>query len=78
MLVCQEVVELVTDYVEGALPPERRAEVHAHLLDCAGCLRYLGQVQLTSRLLAELPAPELTAELEAHLARAFGGGAAQD
>ncbi len=70
MLACQEVVELVTDYVEGALPTERHREVHDHLLGCADCLRYLGQLQLTSRLLASLPAPRLTAELEAHLARA--------
>ncbi len=71
MLGCPELVELVTEYVEGALTPERHHEVHEHLLECADCLRYLGQVALTSQLLATLPAPELTSELEAQLARDF-------
>jgi predicted anti-sigma-YlaC factor YlaD len=48
---CQELVELVTDYLEGALPENRSDEVEAHLHECVDCLRYLGQIQLTARLL---------------------------
>ncbi len=70
MLTCQELVELVTDYLEGALAPDRHREVHEHLLECADCLRYLGQVQLTSRLLAQLPTTELSDELSTELAQA--------
>ena len=70
MLACQELVELVTDYLEGALSPDRHREVHEHLLECADCLRYLGQVQLTSRLLAQLPTHELSHEFSNELARA--------
>jgi anti-sigma factor RsiW len=70
VLACQELVELVTDYLEGALPPDRTREVHEHLRECADCLRYLGQVQLTSRLLAQLPTPDLTDELWTQLAQA--------
>ena len=70
MLACQELVELVTDYLEGALSPDRHREVREHLLECADCLRYLGQVQLTSRLLAQLPTPELSDEFGTELARA--------
>ena len=51
---CQELVELVTDYLEGALPPRRAREVEEHLQDCVDCLRYLGQMQLTARLLGRL------------------------
>jgi anti-sigma factor RsiW len=51
---CQELVELVTDHLEGALPPAREAELRRHLAGCADCLRYLGQVQQTTRLLARL------------------------
>ncbi len=54
MLTCQEFVELATDYLEGAVPPHRHREVREHLADCVDCLRYLGQVQLTTRLLARL------------------------
>ena len=55
MVDCQELVELVTDYLEGALPEHRAREVHDHLEECVDCLRYLGQIQLTVRLLATLP-----------------------
>lgn len=51
---CHEVVELVTDYLEGALPEHRAREVHDHLEECVDCLRYLGQIQLTAELLAHL------------------------
>ena len=82
MLSCRELVELVTDYLEGVLPADRQREVHAHLLDCADCLRYLGQIQVTTRLLAHLPSDDLTAEDNEALAAAFrstcGGDAAPD
>jgi predicted anti-sigma-YlaC factor YlaD len=51
---CQELVELVTDYLEDALPEVRRREVEEHLQECVDCLRYLGQIQMTSRLLGEV------------------------
>jgi anti-sigma factor RsiW len=54
MLTCHDVVELVTDYLEGALPTAREREVRQHLSRCSGCLRYLAQIQLTARLLAAL------------------------
>ena len=41
-LACQELVELVTDYLEDALPPEERARFDAHLAECPGCSNYLG------------------------------------
>ena len=58
---CRELVELVTDLVEGALPPERVREVRDHLADCVDCLRYFGQMQLTRRLLAQLGQPSAAA-----------------
>jgi predicted anti-sigma-YlaC factor YlaD len=54
MLSCQELVELVTDYLEGALAAHEEALVVAHLRDCSDCLRYIGQIQQTTRLLAQL------------------------
>jgi anti-sigma factor RsiW len=46
-LSCQELVELVTDYLEGTLPPTTRARFEAHLSVCDGCARYLEQIRLT-------------------------------
>jgi anti-sigma factor RsiW len=55
---CQELVELVTDYVEGALSPEERARFDAHVADCDGCRRYVEQIRTTISLAGRLT-PEL-------------------
>jgi anti-sigma factor RsiW len=52
-LSCQELVELVTDYLEDALPPEDVARFEAHLAACAGCRTYLAQVRATIALARE-------------------------
>jgi anti-sigma factor RsiW len=52
-------VELVTDYLDGALSAADHADVENHLRGCGNCLRYLGQIQATLRALAALPVGEL-------------------
>ena len=54
-LTCQEMVELVTDYLEGAMAPALRARFEAHLAGCEGCAAYLDQLRTTIRLAGELP-----------------------
>jgi anti-sigma factor RsiW len=44
---CREVVELVTDYLEGALDPDVASQFEFHLARCPECTRYLAQVVLT-------------------------------
>ena len=44
---CQEVVEVVTDYLEGRLSPEDVAIFEAHLAICDGCQWYLDQMRIT-------------------------------
>ena len=56
---CQEVVELVTDFLEGALTPEVRARLEEHLRACGSCAAYLAQMRTMVRALARLPAPTL-------------------
>jgi MFS family permease len=46
-LACQELVELVTDHLDGALPPELEHRVLQHLEGCDGCSEYLRQIGLT-------------------------------
>jgi predicted anti-sigma-YlaC factor YlaD len=53
-LTCQEVVELITDYLENALLPEKQRQVEKHIAECPGCENYLGQVRYTIRLLRQL------------------------
>ena len=47
--VCREVVELVTDYLEGALAPDERAAFERHVANCAGCAAYVGQMRIVMR-----------------------------
>jgi anti-sigma factor (TIGR02949 family) len=44
-LVCVEVVELVTDYLEGALPDAQARRLERHLGTCPGCAEYLEQLR---------------------------------
>jgi MFS family permease len=46
-LACQEFVELVTDYLDGAPSPDVEAKVRRHLTECDGCSEYLHQIGLT-------------------------------
>ena len=46
-LVCREAVELMSDYVEGALSKQDSARLEAHLAVCPHCTRYLEQIRAT-------------------------------
>jgi predicted anti-sigma-YlaC factor YlaD len=47
---CQIFVEVVTDYLDGALPPDIVARIDTHLADCSGCRSVLHQLGLVIRL----------------------------
>ena len=49
---CREVVELVTDYLEGVLDPEVQTRFVKHLELCPPCVEYVEQIRITSRLAA--------------------------
>lgn len=64
-------MELVTDYLEGALGDEERERFDVHLARCKGCRAYLDQMETTVRLLGRLPASALAPEAEQALLDAF-------
>jgi anti-sigma factor RsiW len=72
-LSCQELVELVTDYLEDALPPEERRRFDRHLAECGNCQRYLEQIRETIRVAGTLTPEALDPAAEAALLRAFRG-----
>lgn len=51
-LACQQLVEMVTDYLEGDLDPRRRAALEAHLAQCEHCTGYIQQVRRMLELTA--------------------------
>jgi anti-sigma factor RsiW len=46
-LVCQQAVELMSDYVEGALSRRDRRRLEKHLANCDACTAYLEQLRVT-------------------------------
>jgi len=72
-LSCQELVELVTDYLEGALPAELHQRFEDHIAHCSGCQTYLEQMRGTIRATGTLTAEELSPEAERALLDAFRG-----
>jgi anti-sigma factor RsiW len=70
-LVCREFVELVTDYLEGALSPDERARFEAHLAECDGCPGYLEDMRRMVGSMADLPEPPVDAATQEALLRAF-------
>jgi predicted anti-sigma-YlaC factor YlaD len=71
MLTCEELVELVTDYLEGALPPEEQLRFEEHLPACDGCRAYMDQMQTMLRLTGRLNTDELDAVMVDRLLMAF-------
>jgi anti-sigma factor RsiW len=68
---CKELVELITDYLEGTLPPADRARFEHHLAGCDGCHAYLDQMRETVAALGRLPPESLSPEAESKLLAAF-------
>jgi anti-sigma factor RsiW len=70
-MTCQELVELVTEYLDGALPPSERVRFEAHVADCEGCRRHLEQVRETIRIAGALPPEQLDEDARRDLLAAF-------
>jgi anti-sigma factor RsiW len=70
-LSCQELVELVTDYLEGALDGRDMLAFERHLAGCDGCTEYVEQLRTTIRLVGTLTPDDLTRDAEATLLQAF-------
>ncbi len=70
-LTCQQVVELVSDYLEGSLGWRDRRRVEKHLRACDACDRYIDQMRETVALLGTVPADSLSPEAQSTLLEAF-------
>ena len=70
-LSCQELVELVTEYLDDAPPLADRARFEAHIAGCDGCTGYLEQIRLTIASTGRLAPEQLDPAAEAALLDAF-------
>jgi anti-sigma factor RsiW len=70
-LSCARIVELITDYLEGALPEELRARFEEHLSYCPPCREYLAQMRATMEITGRLTESDVPPETMDALMRAF-------
>ena len=70
-LTCQEMVELVTDYIEGRMDDSTRARFEEHVAGCDGCTLYIEQMRQTIAALGRIPAESISSEAEEELMAAF-------
>jgi predicted anti-sigma-YlaC factor YlaD len=72
-LTCREIVELVTDYLEGRMPLEERTRFEQHLVYCSGCRTYLSQIRQTIAAAGAAREEDLKPEAREDLLRLFRG-----
>jgi anti-sigma factor RsiW len=70
-LTCRELVELVTDYLEGALTSAERRRFDAHIADCDACTTYIEQMRRMLAALGELTTESISPRAEDELRAAF-------
>ena len=70
-LTCRELVELVTEYLEGTLAPGDRDRFEQHLILCDGCAFYVDQMRTTIAVTGSLAEGSITAEAQESLLRVF-------
>jgi anti-sigma factor RsiW len=70
-IVCQQAVELVTDYLEGALSRRDRRRFETHLRACPNCSAYVEQIRLTIELAGRVETEDLTPEAQQELGDLF-------
>lgn len=70
-LSCRELVELVTEYLEGTMSHGERERFEVHLAACRGCREYLEQMRNTIRTLGKLSEESLAPRVQLELLAAF-------
>ena len=70
-LACQELVEIVTEYLEGGLTDAERQRFDEHVAECDGCANYVEQIRTTIDLAGRVTVDDLSDETKLALLAAF-------
>jgi anti-sigma factor RsiW len=70
---CQELAELLTDYLEGLLPPDEHASFDRHIAGCRNCTLYVEQMRLTIVASGQIRSEEIPPGVRDELLSAFRG-----
>ena len=72
-LTCAELVELVTDYLDGALPSDDAGRFEEHIILCPGCASHFDQMRESIRVSGRLREEDLPPDVADRLVQAFRG-----
>ena len=70
-LACKDLVEIITDYLEGTLPERDRARFDAHILTCPPCREYVAEMRSTLQLTGRLTVESISSSARDELLRAY-------
>ena len=70
-ITCQQVVEVITDYLEDVMDSDLRIEFESHMALCPGCVEYLAQMRMTIQAVGRVPVETLSADAQSELLTAF-------
>jgi anti-sigma factor RsiW len=70
-LTCRELVELVTEYLDGTLAPGERDRFEQHVIVCDGCAFHLDQMRTTIAVTGSLTEDSVTSEAQESLLGVF-------
>jgi anti-sigma factor RsiW len=72
-MACRELVEVVTDYLDGTLPADDRRRLEEHLAECPYCVTYIEQMRDTIEALGTVSEESISADTRRGLLEAFRG-----
>lgn len=70
-LTCEELVEIVTEYLDGGLADAERERFEEHVVVCGGCANYLDQIRMTIEIAGRVTVDDLMEETKTELLAAF-------
>jgi anti-sigma factor (TIGR02949 family) len=70
-MTCKELVEVITDYLEGTMPEQDRQRFEEHLAACPYCVNYLDQMRMVIRTLGRLSEDTIPPGAREQLLHAF-------
>ncbi len=70
-LTCEELVEIVTEYLDGGLSDAERERFEEHVVVCSGCANYLDQIRMTIEIAGRVTVDDLMEETKTELLAAF-------
>jgi len=64
---CEDLIDLINDYLEGEMNPEFKGEFERHIDDCSSCLAFFETYKKTKELTGEISCREIPSEVQSRI-----------